>query len=67
MQPEKIPLPAQQEGLKWAIELLDPLVKSLLAQGKINASAEAQIAKLKAVEKTLEFIARPDVELRRRI
>lgn len=65
-QPRKIPLAEQRAGLRWAIEILGPLTQSLVAQKKIAEDSVQRVEELRAIEATLDFLARPDVELRRR-
>lgn len=66
LRPPRIELSAQRVGLRWSIDTLEPLVLSLRAQGKIDESVEHRLAELKAIEATLEFLSRPDVEIRKR-
>jgi len=65
-QPRKIPLEEQRNGLDWAIGILAPLTRSLIAQGKLPEDTCQRVEELTAVKATLDFLARPDVELRRK-
>ena len=65
-QQRKIQLAEQRVGLDWAIDILTPMTRSLVAQKKIPEDSVQRVEELQAIRATLEFLARPDVELRRR-
>lgn len=62
----KVRLEDQRAGLDWAISVLQPLINSLLAQGKIDEGSRVHLDHVIAIQGTLEFLSRPDVEIRRR-